>query len=85
MKALGQLGRIGITGRTPGPSYPVIGDGISGSFGLTVSGERISGGLAISTGGYCLAVPIMGPGVLPRPTHYRPVRGSVGPLGTCQA
>lgn len=39
----------------------------------------------MSMGGYCLAIPIAGPGVLPRPTGYRAVPGSVGPLGTCRA
>lgn len=79
----GQLGTIGITGQTPGPGYPDIGDGMSGSLGLTVAGERITGGFAVSEGGFCLRVPIVGPGVMPRPDSYRPVRGSVGPWGTC--
>ena len=82
-RILGQLGRLGITSQTPGPTYPSIGDGMSGSFGLTVSGERISGGFSMSTGGFCLRVPIVGPGVLPRPTAYLAVPGSIGPLGTC--
>ena len=82
-RILGQLGRIGITGQTSGPGYPSIGEGVSGSFGLMVSDQRISGGFSMSTGGFCLRVPIVGPGVLPRPTAYLAVQGSVGPLGTC--
>ena len=82
-RILERLSRIGITGQTPGPTYPAIREGMSGSLGFTISGDRSSGGLAISTGGFCLRVPIVGPGVLPRLTAYRAVRGSVGPLGTC--
>ena len=82
-RILDQLGRIGITGQTPGPAYPSIGDGMTGSFGLAIPDQRISGGFAMSAGGFCLRVPIVGPGVLPRPAAYRAVPGSVGPLGTC--
>ena len=82
-RILGQLGRIGITGQTPGPAYPSIGGGMSGSLGLTVTDQGITGGFAMSAGGFCLRVPIVGPGVLPRPTAYPALPGSVGPLGTC--
>lgn len=84
-RILDQLGTIGITGQTPGPNYPTVGAEMVGSFGLSVAGDRLRGGFSVSMGGYCLAIPITSPGILPRPTSYRAVPGSVGPLGTCQA
>ena len=79
------LDQLGITGQTPGPVYPAVRAGMIGSFGLSVAGDQLRGGFSVSSGGWCLTVPITGPGVLERPTAYRAVAGSVGPLGTCQA
>ena len=84
-RILNQLGTIGITGQTPGPTYANVGAEMIGSFGLSVAGDQLRGGLSLSVDGYCLVVPLTGPGVLPRPAAYRAVPGSVGPLGTCQA
>ena len=84
-RILDRLGTIGITGQTPGPTYPTVGAEMIGSFGLSVADGQFRGGFSVSMGGYCLVVPLAGPGVLPRPTVYRAVPGSVGPLGTCRA
>lgn len=80
-----EWGRGTCTGGATGPLYPAVSMGMTGSFGLSVAGDQLSGGFLMSMGGYCLAIPIAGPGVLPRPTGYRAVPGSVGPLGTCRA
>lgn len=84
-RILDQLGAIGITGQTAGPTFPSVGAGMIGSFGLSLAGDDVRGSFSVSTAGYCLVVPITGPGVLPRPTAYRAVAGSVGPFGTCRA
>ena len=78
-----RLASIGIVGQTPGPDYPSVGDGMRGSLGLLASDGRFGGGFALSRDGFCLVVPLTGPGVLPRPTSYLATLGSVAPWGTC--
>jgi hypothetical protein len=81
---LRRLGSMGITGQTPGPDYPEVEAGMSGSWGVRVSGEEFQASLALSTAGWCLTLPIVGPGVIERPEVYSATPGSVGPWGTCQ-
>lgn len=83
-RVLGQLRSVGITGPTPGPDYARIGPDMLGSLGLEVSRDVISGSVSFASAGYCVTVPITGPGVLSRPDVYRTARGSVGPWGTCR-
>lgn len=82
---LKQLKDFGVSQQTPGPDYPELDDGMLGSFGVTVTGSKFTGGLSFSLNGFCLAVPFKGPGVLQLPSSYASKPGQVGPLGTCRA